>query len=313
MSDYQSRGQGGWPTQPPTNDGYGQANNGYGQAAKEGYGQAANDGYGQANEGYGQAANDGYGQADYGNGPGSYDQPGYGSRAARPPRRRRRRRWPIVLLVIVILILVALGIGDQVAKGYAQNRIAQQIQTSGLNTKPSVKIEGWPFLTQVASHDLKVVDISANNVTADGGKLPFDFTAKATGVHLNSSFSGATVDQINGQAVVPFSSVLSLVPGLPGGTATISADPANGPDAVKVDVAPLGTLSGTVKLVSPSEISVQLASGSGLGSFLSQLGGDDSINITIPTLPAGLVVKSVSVNSQGIVAAASASNTTLSQ
>ena len=278
MSDYQSRGQGGWPAQPPANDGYGQADDRYG--------------------------------------PGSYDQPaygdqGYGNEAGRPPRRRRRRRWPIAVLVVVILILAALGIGDQVSRSYAENRIAQQVQSSGLNAKPSVNIEGWPFLTQVAAHDLKTIVISASDVTADSGKLPFNFTATASGVHLNSSFNGATIDQINGQALIPFSSVAGLVD-LPTGAATISADPADGPDAVKADLGIAGSVTGTVKLVSPSEIAIQLSSASGLASLL---GGQsaNAITIQIPQLPAGLVVKSVSVNSQGIVATASASNTTLSQ
>ena len=228
-----------------------------------------------------------------------------------PRRRRRRRRGPIALLVVLILILVILGVGDQIAKSYAQNRIAQQIQTSGdLSAKPSVSIEGWPFLTQVAGHDIKAIDISANNVTANSGKLPFSFTAKAAGVHPNSSFNGATVDQINGQALLTFSAVASLL-GLPGGTLTLSADPAAGRNGIKASSA-LGSLTGTVKLADPNHIDVSLGSGTGLGSLISGASGN-AITIQIPKLPAGLVVRSVSVNNQGIVATASASNTTLTQ
>jgi hypothetical protein len=206
--------------------------------------------------------------------------------------------------------VVILVVGDQVARGYAQNRIAMQIQSSGLNTKPSVSVKGWPFLTQVLGHDLKTVDISANNATADSGKLKFDFTAVATGVHLNSSFNGATVSNITGTAVLPFSSVAGLL-GVPSGTVTISADPADGPDAVKASAGIVGSLTGTVKLVSPSEIALQLNSASGLASLFG--GSGQAINIDIPKLPAGLVVRSVAVSSQGIVATASASNTTLTQ
>lgn len=274
MSEYQSGGQGGWPAQPPANGGYG-----HGRAPEYGHRPAPGD--------------------------------SYGAPQAAPPRRRRRRRWPVVLLVLVVLLLVVAGIGDQVARSYAQNRIAQQIQTSAnLSTKPSVTIEGWPFLTQIAAHDVKAVDISANGVTADSGKLPFSFTAKAVGVHLNSSFNGATIDRINGQATLPFSSVASLL-GLPGGTVTISADPAAGPDAVKANSS-LGSVTGTVKLANPNQIDVRLNSATGLASLLGGLSGN-AIKIQIPKLPVGLVVRSVSVNSQGIVALASASNTTLSQ
>ncbi len=245
-----------------------------------------------------QQPDDGYGQ-DYGP-------------TARPPRRARRRRHPLAwLTVVVIVLLVIVGAGDQVARVYAQNQVAQRIeQQSGLNAKPSVGIEGWPFLTQVAAHDLNAVDISASDVTANSGKLPFSFTAKATGVHLNSSFNGATVDHINGQATVPFSSVATLVPG--GSAATITADPADGPNAVKVDLGGAGSVTGTVKLTTPSKITITLSSATGLASLFSRLSGN-AIAIVIPRLPAGLVVRSVSVTSQGIVAAASASNTTLTE
>jgi hypothetical protein len=282
VSEYQPRPQDGWPAQPPAN-------------------------------GAGQG---GYGQADHGYGPGSYDQATYekamhGQQPASPLRRRRRRRWPIVLAVVVVLILAVLGIGDQVAKAVAQNAIAQKIESNGLSAKPSVSIEGWPFLTQLAAKDIKVIDISANNVTANGSKVAFDFTAKATGVHLSSlsSSASATVDQINGQAVLPFSSVAGL---LPVSGATISADPADGPNAVKADLGIAGSVTGTVKQSGTNQIVVQLNSASGLASILGSSSAS-ALTIDIPKLPAGLVVRSVHVNSQGIVATASASNTTLSQ
>ena len=128
-------------------------------------------------------------------------------------------------------------------------------------------------------------------------------------MHLNSSFSGATADHINGQAVVPFSSVATL---FPVAGVTLSADPADGPDAVKADAGIAGSLTGTVKLTGPSKITVTLNSATGLAAAFSQL-SSNAITIAIPQLPAGLTVKSVSVTSQGIVATASASNTALTQ
>jgi DUF2993 family protein len=275
VSEYQPRSQDGWPTQPPANE----------------------------------AGQGGYGQAGHGHGPGSYDQATYGQQAGRPPRRRRRRH-PLVWLVVVLVVILAIGgIGDQVAKAYAQNDMAQQVQQSGLSAKPSVSVEGWPFLTQVLAHDLKTVDISANNVTANGSKVAFNFTAKATGVHLNSSFSGATVDQINGQATLPFSSVSGL---LPVSGATVSADPADGPNAVKADLGIAGSVTGTVKQSTANQIVITLNSANGVASILGSASGN-AITIDIPKLPAGLVVRSVSVTNQGIVATASASNTTFTQ
>jgi hypothetical protein len=277
VSEYQPRPQGGWPDQQPAKD----------------------------------ASRGGNGQADHGYGPGSYDQATYAQQAATPPRRRRRKRWPVVLAVLVVLILAILGIGDQVAKAVAQNAVAQKIQSSGLSAKPSVSIEGWPFLTQLAAKDIKVIDISGNNETASGSKVAFNFTAKATGVHLSSlsSSASATVDNINGQAVLPFSSVATL---LPVSGVTLSPDPAKGPNAIKADLGIAGSVTGTVKLSGPTKIVVSLNGATGLASILGSASGQ-SYTIDIPKLPAGLVVRSVSVNSQGIVATASASNTTLSQ
>jgi hypothetical protein len=275
------RAQGGWPAQPPAQ---GPEQGGYGPGGAVQSGRPREPGHGD--------------------GPGSY------GRSGRPPRRRRRHRGLTALVVILVVLIVAAVIGDQVAKSYAQNRVAEQIQTSGLNTKPSVNIEGWPFLTQIAAHDLRAVDISASNATADSGKLTFSFTARATGVHLNSSFSSATVDQISARAVVPFSSLPGLV-GVPAGTIAFSADPADGPNALKAS-SPLGTLTGKVSLEGQSKIVIRLDSGTGLASVLGGLAGQ-TFSIDMPKLPAGVVIRAVSVSSEGIVATGSASNTTLTQ
>ncbi len=282
MSDYQPRAQGGWPAQPPAS-------------------------------GTGQG---GYGQADYGYGPGSYQQAGYGQPAGRPPRRRRRRHPLAWLAVVVVVILAVAGIGDQVAKAYAQNDVANQIQSAGLSSKPSVNIEGWPFLTQVAAHDVKAIDISASNVTTKGGRLPFSFTARATGVHLNSSFSGATVDHVNGQVTVTYQSLDSYlgnaigIPGLSG--ISFGPDPQAGPNAVKAD-AGIGSVTATVVKTSPNQITIKFGSLSGIASLLGGAGSIPDQVIDIPKLPAGLVVGSPEATSQGVVIPATASHTTFTQ
>jgi len=256
------------------------------------------------------------------NGPGSYDQPTYGravygqQTAAAPPRRRRRRH-PLVWLVVVLVVILAIaGIGDQVAKTYAQNDIASQVQSAGLSAKPSVNIEGWPFLTQVLSHDVKTIDISANNVTANGSKIPFNFTAKATGVHINSSFNGGTVDHVNGQVTFTYQALDSYlgtaigIPGLSG--ITITPDPAHGPNAVKAD-AGVGSVTATVVKTGPSQMTVKFGSLTGLASLVGGAGSIPDQVIAIPKLPAGLVVGSPVATSQGVVIPASASNTTFAQ
>ena len=289
VSDYQPRQPGGWPAQPPQHSGGSQDRDGYGQ------------------QGYSPS---GYGQQ------GGY-APGYGSRgrAARP--RRRRRGW-VAATVIVVVILAILAIGDQVAKGIAENQIAQKIETSGLNTKPSVGIEGWPFLTQLAAKDIKAIDINATNVKT--GKFEISsIKARATGVHLSSLSANASarIDHINGTATITYQSLandLGNAINLPGVSSigTIAPDPSAGPDAVKVDLG-IASVDATVKQTGPNTITIHFGALGGLGALLGGSAAIPDQVITIPKLPAGLAVKSVAVEPQGIVATASATNTTLSQ
>jgi LmeA-like phospholipid-binding len=229
---------------------------------------------------------------------------------SRPPRSRRRHRGRRWLIALVVLIVVLVG-ADFGAKAIAESAIASKIDSSGLGTKPSVDIHGFPFLTQVASRDLSQIDINASNFTVKQVVIS-SLHATATGVHVNGSFNGGTVDKINGTVVVSFATVTNLIP-IPG--LTVSADPADGPDAIKFDSS-LGGAVGKIEHPSTNVIKVQVGNLTGLAGLASLIGGSaiaSSYTFAIPKLPAGLVVRSISVTSQGIVATASAQNTTLSQ
>ena len=351
MSEYpnQPRARGGWPEQPPIYSQSGGSSRGDYDGSYDGEYGSYDGEYGGSYDGeyrgsydehrgsyddeyhgeYGQARGGSYGEAyrgapggryrgDYG---GQYRQ-GYGGRPSpfpmRGPVRRRRRRgrgW-IALGISLAVLAVLFFVGDQVAKGYAQNVIAQKIESSGLNTKPSVHIEGWPFLTQIATHDVRAIDISASNVPA--GKFTISsIQARATGVHLNSSFNSATIDHIDGTATISYKSLesaLSNAVGIPGlSIGTITPDPKDGPNAVNVNA---GIASVTAKVVQTAPQQITLEFGTLNSSLGSLLGGSATIPnqvISIPALPAGLVVRSVAVNAQGVVATATATNTTLSQ
>jgi hypothetical protein len=242
----------------------------------------------------------------YGGQPSGYSQQPPGR--SRPRKRRHWGRRLVIALIVLIAILVAADFG---AKAYAESAIASKIDSSGLGTKPSVTIEGFPFLTQVAAHDLKQINISASNFTVKQVVIS-SLHATATGVHPNASFSGATIDQINGNVVVSFSTITNLVP-VPG--LTVTADPADGPNAIKLNSS-IGGATGKIVQTSADEITVDVGNLTGLAGLASLLGGSalaPSYTFDIPQLPAGLVVRSVTVTSQGIVATASAQNTTLSQ
>ena len=318
MSEYprQPQRRGGWPAQPPRYSSpggqrgggqpeYGQS--GYGQG---GYSQGGNwpdGGYGRATAGdpqdrYGQGGDsrDGYGRA-------SYRQGGYGARGARGPRRRRRGRGWIALLITLVVLVVLFVVGDQIARTYAQNSIAARLESSSrLSTKPSVTIQGFPFLTQVAAHDIRTIDISASNVQTD--KLDISsIKAIATGVHPSSSFNSATIDNISGTALITFASLVNAA-GAQG--VTVTADPAAGPNSATVSAGPLSATAQIVQ-TGPNKLTIKMESLNGIAGAL--IGSLPNYTITVPPLPAGLQVRGVSVTDQGIVVAVSAHDTTLSQ
>ena len=334
MSNYQPNG--GWPEQPPARGGQPGQNGGQGQYGGQqgGYGgQPGQPPYGQQSSGSEETVPRGVRPSGWQHPPqqsSGYEetvargvqQPGWQDQQqpawqdqqqppvgqARPPKRRHRgRRW-LIALVVLILVLVAVDFG---AKAFAENAIATKIDTSGLGTKPSVNIEGFPFLTQVASRDLSQIDINASNFTVKQVVIS-SLHATATGVRPNASFNGATISKINGTVVVSFTTVTNLIP-IPG--LTVSADPANGPDAIKFNSS-LGGATGKIEQLGPNTIKVDVGNLTGLAGVASLIGGStiaSSYTFTIPTLPAGLVVRSITVTAQGIVATASAQNTTLSQ
>jgi hypothetical protein len=235
----------------------------------------------------------------------AYDSP--------PARRRRRHRGRNIFIIVVLVIVGLLVAADRIAVVYAQNAIATKIQQQAqLSAKPSVTIEGFPFLTQVAARDLRQVDISASNVREDNVTIS-QINATATGVHVNSSFNHVTIDQVNGNALIAFSSIADTLPA-PLSTATITADPSAGPNGVNVNLGDgIATVTGQVTLTSPTRANLHIENVGGLAGLLGGAITQQDYPINIPALPAGLTVDKIAVTSQGVVLYASAHDTSLSQ
>ena len=233
-----------------------------------------------------------------------------------PQERRRRRRGPLIALITVVVIIVLLVVSDFVAKAYTENQMASQVQSSlGLSGKPDVTIQGFPFWTQLIARDFKTVDVTASNETVNvnsvgSGLLKIaNLNATLHGMHIHGTTS-ATVDQFTATILVTFTS-LGNVGGIPSGI-TMTAD---GPNQIKATVNVLGLFStaATVQVTQsgPNQISVKVIDFGGIPA--SALGNLADFTITIPKLPAGVTVQSVSVTQQGLQITATGQNTTLSQ
>jgi hypothetical protein len=222
-----------------------------------------------------------------------------------PVVRRRRRRWPIITLIVIIVLLV---VADRAGAAITENAISSQIQSNlDLSGKPHVTIEGIPFLTQLAARDFHTVDINGTDETT--GPLEISkLTATLHGMHL-LSLNSARIDQFNAMAVVTFQG-LANAGGIPQGI-TLSAGPNN---TINANVNILGfssTATAQVTRTGPNTVNIKITNFGGLPS--SVLGSLVNFNITLPKLPAGVSIGTISVTQQGLSISASGKNVTLTQ
>ncbi len=227
--------------------------------------------------------------------------------------RRRRVRGSVVAVFSVLVLLVLLVIGDRVACAVAENEFASQAQSSGLPVKPSVDIEGFPFLTQLIAKDFNKVDLSASNIPA-GPVTIATVKAVATGLHISglSSSATATADHVTATAFIPLGA-LAAAGGLPDTGIKVTPD---GTDKLKITADLGGLFSDTeeaqISQTGPQTISIKLlSSGGALGSVLGQFG---SFSFNLPKgVPPSLRITAVTVNSQGLTVVATASHATFSK
>lgn len=230
------------------------------------------------------------------------------SRRSRP---RRRRTIFLIFLIVLVGLLVAADFG---AKAIAENEVASQIQKQGISQKPSVSIAGFPFLTQVISRDINSMQISWHDLQ-EGAVTFKSINAVLNGVHINSSFNGATVSQLTGTAVITFGALSNAVSsqvgalGALGGAGLTLTDA--GPDEIKASldlVITSASATWRVSRLSGNRISIQLVDSNGLPSQLL----DSVRNITIPLsgIPLHLQVQSVSITPNGVVGTLTGQNVT---
>jgi LmeA-like phospholipid-binding len=301
---------------------------GQGDAAQgnwdQGNGPQGNEPGGNGPQNYGPQ---GYGPQGYGpqdDGPQGYGPQGYGPQDGPPPgpppgplprprRRRRPVRRSVIALFTILVIAILLVIGNFVGKAIAENDMADQFTANGFPVKPSVNIEGFPFLTQVVQKDFKKVVISANNIPA-GPVTISSLNATITGMHLNSSWNGAKIDHLSATAFVSLNSLTGGISSALGDAASLTAVP-DGPNKLKITGTVLGlSASGEVEIkqTGPQQITIDLPTSGGLVGTL--IGSSASFPINLPAgVPPSLRITGLSLNGQGLTLSAAATNATFSK
>ncbi|WP_433298632.1 LmeA family phospholipid-binding protein [Actinoplanes sp. CA-030573] len=255
----------------------------------------------------------------------------YGERVR--PRRRWGRRLLITFIVLVLLLLAIAAVADRVAASYAErtisDRVTQQVENQkATSEKPDVKIEGIPFLTQVARgeyHEIKIGLANFAGPAGDGRTIKMkslDITANDVRAPLETLRTGngdIVAGTVTGAGLIDYAQLVELV-GQPGVKLAEKDGKLTGSAPVQV-LGQTVTVSGTADLAVQADNVVQVhfadVTAAGLpdnaivrgliNTYVQKL----AFNLTVPALPLNLKVKSVEPRPDGLLVTAKAANVPL--
>jgi LmeA-like phospholipid-binding len=216
---------------------------------------------------------------------------------------RRGGRW-VIALVVLVAVLVGL---DFAARAEAESVLASKIEQQGLTSKPAVTIDGFPFLTQVASKEFRRVTVTASNVSA-GPVTITTVDAIATEIRISSyAFSSGTISNLSGTARISFASLANTLTTQFGALGSVLRGAGlqlsyAGPDEVRATINLLvttGSATWRVTRLSGNELSVSLVGSSGLPT--SVVDSVQNLTLHLPKLPLGLTINSIAVTPSGDV------------
>lgn len=223
-------------------------------------------------------------------------------------------KWLVGLLVLVALLVGA----DRVAEHVAAGVLADRLQT-GLGSRPTVEIYGFPFLTQAVGGSYQRLRVSAPVARREGLSLR-DFSATLTGVHvalgdaLGGSLSAVPVDRLDAGGLVAYDDLAQLAgPGLrlagdPNGVRVTGRVAALGR---QVDVSAVSSvaLAGNTLVVTAGQLTVGGVAVT--GPLAAALRGRLDLRVPLPALPYGVRLASLVAGPQGITVSGGARSVVL--
>jgi len=210
------------------------------------------------------------------------------------------------LLIGVVILAALLVAADRISVAVAENQISDRLASAyGLAGKPGVTITGFPFLTQVVTGDYRQIDVSANQVSADGAVL-HHLNVRLTGVHatvsqvLGNGSSMVTADRAAGSAMVGFGTVDHRLPSgfqlhPDGKNLSVSGNLAVGGARIPVSATVTLGVSGSGISVTPVHVSVP-----GVATLPSAYSSQLRVVVPLSTLPLHLRLTSVHVTPDGL-------------
>ena len=224
------------------------------------------------------------------------------------------------LLVVTLLLLGLLAVGDRVAVGFAEDKVATEIAAKGgLQGTPAVDITGFPFLTQAIGgryDDVRISLTAAELGQPEGTRA--DIALHGVRVPLSAVLSGSVsevpVDRIDGTATLSYALLSAQLEG----DTTVTREGSGLRITRTVELlgqtVPL-TAAGTVTLDGNDlVVDVQQVAGAGVEVpewLLSRATGLLDLRYTVPALPFGLKLTSVTPADDGVELGLEATDTVL--
>jgi hypothetical protein len=251
---------------------------------------------------------------------------------------RRRAKVGITLVVLLIILVGVLAIVDRVAAGVAENRITDETKAQLAANEvtyegdPHVKINGFPFLTQVIAGEYQKITIELDRPQVNNVKLDTLIveakSIKADAQDLMNGKGDVTAGIVTGNASMSWDNVRPLleVAGMPAATDPSQVDlkVVNNKIEMRVPISFQGFNATIIAkgsmIVEAGKVRLKLESVStDQGSLPAQVNNliktyQNRLQVTVklPGLPYNLVVNSVQTTDAGLLVTASAADVKLS-
>lgn len=224
-------------------------------------------------------------------------------------------------VVLALLVLATLaGVGDRVAVRVAQGTLADRLQRSAdLTSRPTVTIDGVPFLTQAVAGRYARIEVTATDLERGGVRVT-SLRADVTGAQvplgavLRGEVSRIPVDGVTADALVTYADLAHS-----SGIVGLSVKAADGEVTVTGRVTVLGrtvtatavsrvTLRGRSIAVTARSLKVL---GSTSPALVNAVTGRLDLLVPVGTLPYGLTLTGLTVTQEGLLLQAESGPTVL--
>jgi hypothetical protein len=223
-----------------------------------------------------------------------------------PAKRRRTSRaariWIVIIAVLVVLVALVV-VGDVVARGIAEERVAEEIQgnlPAGVEGDVDVSIGGFSVIAQYLSGTMEQVTLTAPELSVAGA--PIDVTVVAQGVPVDLAAPVRELDaviNVDEASLNQFVEAAGIEGGLALGEGTVAYDGQlellGFPVEYSVTARPIA--AGTTVLLEP--VGVEVGAGGGaldVSGIIERLLGDDPVEVCVADrLPEGMEVESIAV------------------